>query len=155
MAESVDAADSKSAALKSVWVRVPPSAPRTIKPLIYKETLVYQGLFCALHYRFYYRLYCCGSPEVPQPELIASAATGAPIGRSRGSGEALSTWPGQGHPRDAVPLRYGAIATFALQMRHAQHPAGGVAMGQSRAPGISRQLIDLSLIHISEPTRPY
>src|SRR5690606_33166494 len=27
VAESVDAADSKSAALKSVWVRVPPSAP--------------------------------------------------------------------------------------------------------------------------------
>src|SRR5690606_27351774 len=33
VAESVDAADSKSAALKSVGVRVPPSAPDTTDPL--------------------------------------------------------------------------------------------------------------------------
>jgi hypothetical protein len=33
VAESVDAADSKSAALKSVWVRVPPSAPNS-QPLM-------------------------------------------------------------------------------------------------------------------------
>src|SRR5690606_6067610 len=32
VAESVDAADSKSAALKSVWVRVPPSAPVAENP---------------------------------------------------------------------------------------------------------------------------
>lgn len=32
MAESVDAADSKSAALKSVWVRVPLPAPDTRRP---------------------------------------------------------------------------------------------------------------------------
>ena len=34
VAESVDAADSKSAAVKSVWVRVPPSAPEIVVNLL-------------------------------------------------------------------------------------------------------------------------
>ena len=70
-------------------------------------------------------------------------------------------WPALASPqafREAV-LRYAEIGVTEVVLIHPDHPAEAALGHGVAAPGIVRdiaeRLLPLSLIHISEPTRPY
>ncbi len=99
VAESVDAADSKSAALKSVWVRVPPSAPLQNQQLSDEIRTGPSARFCVSE-----------TPGIPWGYLTPTKKPG--IGRALCCGRIMRHVAG---PRP--PAAFGALDPFGLPQR--------------------------------------